>query len=319
MFVGRAAVLEEVRNRVGHYSTLQSLSIVANRRMGKTSLLRYVNHNCGALFPSDYDYAAVYVDAMDPRARTCAGFMRLLRRNTRRQLERELWPEMDDGRLAILNECLEELALYDRVRLVLLLDEWESVMAYQELDALIDALRVCGSMGMIGMITATAHRLTDLKEQGKLTSPFPNIFKTVYLGNMPPAEWREVVRQGLARIGREAEESYYALVGELAGGHPYLTQLAGSLIWQAQHKDWDQAAIRSAFAQQARMIFTGIWQRLSPKQLQAVRVALGLTEPAQVADNVLTDLTSRGVLTAAGDVFCRPFADFARQELERQP
>jgi hypothetical protein len=224
---------------------------------------------------------------------------------------------MDDGRLAILNECLEDLAVYDRVRLVLLLDEWESVMAYQELDPLIDALRVCGSMGRIGMITATAHRLTDLKEQGKLTSPFPNIFKTAYLGNMPAAEWREVIRAGFARSGRAPRQSDYALVGELAGGHPYLTQLAGSLIWQAGQSGWDETEIRTAFAQQARMIFTGIWQRLSPEQAEAVRMALGLAERSPVADNAITDLKSRGVLTEGGDAFCKPFADFVRQELER--
>jgi hypothetical protein len=134
---------------------------------------------------------------------------------------------------------------------------------------------------------------------------------------MPPAEWRELIRAGFAHSGRVPRESEYALVGELAGGHPYLTQLAGSLIWQARQKSWDEAEIRAAFAQHARMIFSGIWQRLSPEQVEAVRTALGLDRQFPVADNVLTELKSRGVLTEGGDAFCKPFADFALQELER--
>jgi hypothetical protein len=46
-------------------------------------------------------------------------------------------------------------------------------------------------------------------------------------------------------------------------------------------------------------------------------MALGLGEEAQVADSVWTDLTARGILSEARDVFCRPFAEFVRQELER--
>jgi hypothetical protein len=317
MFVGREEIRDVIKGRVGHYYTLQSLSIVANRHMGKTSLLRYVSQNCQELFPSEYDYAAVYIDAMDPRAHTSQGFMRILRRNTKSQLGHELWPEKDDGKLTILNESLEDLAVYDGVRLVLLLDEWESVMAYQGMDALLEALKSIGSRGIIGMITATAYLLTDLKEQGKLTSPFPIIFKSVYLGNMPRSEWVELIREGFARSGMTPGEFDYALVGELAGGHPYLTQLAGSLIWQARHKDWDEAGIRTAFKQEAQMIFSSIWQRLSPDQVQAIKMALGLGERAQVADSVLNDLKSRGVITEGGGVFCNPFADFVLQELER--
>lgn len=241
--------------------------------------------------------------------------MRLLRRNVRRQLGIELWPEQRDGSLTIFNERLEDLVRCDGVRLVLLLDEWEGVMAFQEMDELVDALRFCASMGYVGIITATAYRLSVLKDQGKLTSPFPNIFKTVYLGNMPAEEWEELIRRGFARSGMVPEEADYALVGDLAGGHPYLTQLAGSLIWKARREAWDQARVRAAFAEDARMIFTGIWQRFGEKQIRAVRTALGMGG-GQAPENVITRLKARGVLTRSGGVFCRPFAEFARRELE---
>ena len=109
--------------------------------MGKSSLLKYVCKQHHDLFPSSAPYIAVFIDAMDQRAHTTAGFMRVLRKGIAGQLNRDLWPEKDDGDLMVLGDALQELAEVDDTRLVLLLDEWEGVMAYRDLDALLKQLR----------------------------------------------------------------------------------------------------------------------------------------------------------------------------------
>jgi hypothetical protein len=257
LFVGRQAELNAIRRRVGHEGGLQSLSIVANRRMGKTSLLKYVWKEWQRIFHSDQQYATVYIDAMGARAHTIEGVMRIVRRAVQRQLDMNLWAEQDDGRLPLLDEAFEDLANQD-VCLVLLLDEWESVMAYPELDALLKQLRSSGSQGYIGLITATAHKLSDLSEQGGFVSEFYNIFDTCYLGNMPRSEWEGLIGTGFARSGRTPEPQVYDLIGELAGGHPYLTQLAGSLAWQAEAEGWDEEEVRQRFAQGAHDLFRNL-------------------------------------------------------------
>jgi len=313
-FVGRESALAAIQNRVGNYYSLQSISIVSNRRMGKTSLLNYIWKRYETLFPSDHEYVTVFIDAMDARAHTVAGVMRILRRAVSRKLQRELWPEGDDGKLQILSEALEELAEDDDIRLVLLLDEWESVMAHPELDSLLYTLRSSGSRSWIGMITATAHRLSELHEKGGLVSNFYNIFATVFLGNMPPGEWQGIIRRGFERGKYEVRQQDFDLIEDLAGGHPYLTQLAGSLLWQAEKEGWDAAQIRTRFVGEARMIFTDIWQRLNADQIQGMMYALALDGASSVPESILTDLKLRGALTEEGNVFCKPFADFILHE-----
>jgi len=256
----------------------------------------------------------VYVDASDARAHTVSGVMRILRRAVKRQLNRDLWDERHDGKLPLLAEAFEEFE-QDEIRLVLLLDEWESVMAFPELQSLLMQLRSSGSLGQIGMITATAHLLDDLEAQGGMVSGFPNIFATFYLGNMPDLEWRELLSEGFERSGRSPNSDMVDLVGELAGGHPYLTQLAGSLIWQARDAGWNEAQIRGQFSLHADPIFSSIWQRLDEEQVRVARWALDLEADPNVPQNILTDLRKRGVLTGSNELFCKPFTDYVAQEL----
>lgn len=314
-FEGRESALTAIKNRVGNYYSLQSLSVVSNRRMGKTSLLNYVWKQGQALFPSGFQYVTVFIDAMDARAHTIEGVMRMLRRGISRQLQRELWPESDDGKLPVLSEAFEELC-DDKVRLVLLLDEWESVMAYRGLDPFLYTLRSSGSLGWIGMITATAHLLSELQEKGGLVSNFYNIFgNTVYLGNMPRTEWEVIIRKGFERSGGNVTDQDYDLVDDLAGGHPYLTQLAGSLLWQSKRENQGEDHIRTRFSQEAQMIFTDLWQRLSAEHVLAIKYALSLKETRPANENTVTDLKMRGTLTQDGELFCSPFADFVYHEV----
>ncbi len=307
LFVGRRQALSLISARIG--GELQSVSVVANRRMGRTSLLNYVTRRYRQLFPAEHTWAVVYIDMMDVRAHTIAGIMRVLRRGIAQRLGRDLWDEKYDGSIGIMAEQFEELA-EAQVRLVLCLDEWETVMAHSELDSLIEQLRSSGSMARLGMVVSTTHELSELTEQGGLSSPFYNIFETAYLGLMPAPEWEELVRKAFERGGREAEPRAMALVGELAGGHPYLTQLAGSLVWDAQDGGWEEAQIREQYRHRARVIFTNIWHRQSEAQKNVIRESLGIGSPTAEPKDVWDGLKRRGVLTQTGEVFCKPFADY---------
>jgi hypothetical protein len=132
---------------------------------------------------------------------------------------------------------------------------------------------------------------------------------------MPRSEWEELIRYGLERSGRTPEPQVYDLIGELAGGHPYLTQLAGSLVWQAEAEGWDEGDVRRRFAQGAHTIFSGLWQRLSKEQVQVVQWVLGLGAEPAVPTSIVTDLCKRGVLTETHEIFCQPFSEFVHEEV----
>ncbi len=314
-FVGRDLAIKEIKSRVGSYGGLQSLSLVANRSMGKTSLLKYVQSNYRSIFGTDHTYVAVYIDALDANAYTNADIMALLRKRIKHQTGHELWEEQDDGELALLSEGFMELKENQDVRLVLLLDEWEGVMTHPEVDRLLYALRANGSQGHIGMITATRQGLFELCIQGKLASNFYSIFASYHLNNFLQPEWENLVREYYARSGREPHWRDLSLIGELAGGHPYLTQLAGSLVWQAEQERWnDETEVRKAFYNDAKKVFWDIWRRLDETQVQAIKNSLSIPPFQEVPESVMDELKNRGILDDKGRVFCQPFAQYAKQK-----
>ncbi len=310
--VGRRAELATIQGRMG--LTLGAISIVAERRMGKTSLLTYITERADQFFPGQTAPVVVYLNMQDARTKNVVQVMRLLRRRIQRQIGRDLWPEEADGDLAALADAFEMLG-EEGPRLILCMDEWESVMAFPELNDLVEQLRASGSRSEIGMIVATAHDLSDLSRPGEVTSPFYNIFETLYLGLMPRAEWMELVSQAYARGGRQVLDAELDLIGTLAGGHPCLTQMAGSVVWQARANRWNRAEIESRYLQLAGSTLRSLWVRQSGRHQAAIRAALGIHDASKAAPPaVWQDLTRRGILTPEGKVFCQPFADFVMAE-----
>lgn len=314
-FIGRSAIIEAIKSRVGHYAGLQSLSLVSNRRMGKTSLLKYIHKNYKTFFGSEHTYATVYIDASDADAYTNADIMALLRENIKVQTGLELWEEKNDGKLYFLSRGFKKLANTQDIRLVLLLDEWEGVMTHPEVDKLLKALRANGSQGNIGMITATRRSLFELCIQGKLTSNFYNIFSQQYLNNFLDEEWENLVKEYYARSDHVPHWRDLSLIGELAGGHPHLTQLAGSLVWQAEQQQWNETQVRQVFYDEAsKMVFYDIWRHLDEGQIQAIKNSLSIPPFQEVPESVVVELKARGILSHTGEVFCSPFAQYIKQE-----
>lgn len=310
-FVGRHEALNGITGRLG--MELQSVSVVADRRMGKTSLLRYVTSRAQMLLPRDQEQVTVYINMQDARAKTPERIMRLLRLRIARELRRDLWPESADGDLTAMAESFEELA--DRgTKLVLCLDEFENVMAYSELNDVIEQFRSSGAVSQIGMVVATAHDLATLTETGGITSPFYNIFQTIHIGLMPRKEWVNLVRLAYARGGREVHDAELAIIGKLAGGHPSLTQMAGAVVWQARAERWDKAEIRAQYLGPASKILTSTWARLSEMERAAVREAMGILSDERAPEEAWKSLQRRGILTAENEVFCAPFADLVMSE-----
>jgi serine/threonine protein kinase len=90
LFHGRQEILKAMVNRVGG-RTAQSISIVAERRMGKSSLLTYFKDRAEQLLPATVKFIIIYLDLMKAYCHTWAGLMRALRRELTHAW-REPWP-----------------------------------------------------------------------------------------------------------------------------------------------------------------------------------------------------------------------------------
>lgn len=316
LFIGREAMLSAIQSRIG--GELQSVSVVANRRMGRTSLLNYLAKRHSFLLPGQHRWVVVYLDMMDVRAHSVTGIMRVLRRGIASQLGRDPWDEQYDGQLWAMAEAFEDLDAQG-IRLVLCLDEWETVMARPELDSFIEQLRASGSMARLGMVVATTYELCDLTTSGGLSSPFYNIFETYYLGMMPDPEISRLVERAYQRGGCAVHPAEIKLVKDLSGGHPYLAQLAGSLLWEARNASgsWDERRLRLRFAQKAQPTFTSLWLRMDEMQKRIVNALARQSDEADAPRDSWEYLRRRGVITQDDALFCTPFAEYVvAQEYE---
>jgi hypothetical protein len=317
LFTKRKTVLNTIDMHVGNNYSLQSISIVAERRLGKTSLLNYIWKMPNQVFSSGHNYTAVYMDAMDASAHSISGFMRKLRKSIEGQLGKLPWQEKDDGNLTVLTEGIEQVTGDGERRIILLLDEFENVMAHQELDILLDTLRSNGSHSRIGMIVATAHELPDLEREGKLVSKFSNIFQTYYLGLFSKDESSQLISQAFERSGRSATDEEIERINELSGRHPCLVQLAGSLVWEMRREKLASKNIKLEFSRNAKNIFAGIHQRLTSSQLDVVKHLCGIKSRKKISENILFDLRRKGVLDESNALFSNCFADYLREELRQ--
>jgi 3',5'-cyclic AMP phosphodiesterase CpdA len=249
-FYGRQAELQAIAGRVGGVSA-QSISIVGERRIGKSSLLWQVKARAADLFHTGHRYVVLYQDLTGAASRSNHDLMRTLRRDlTRAGLP--AWGAAEDGDLSALSCVLEDLeSHHPDVRLVLLLDEFECVSERPaEFDGLLGELRAEGQLGRVALVTASATPLADLCAQGRLEpSPFFNIFTQVTLGPLDEAAWRALVQDGLGEVGADD----WRLIEECAGRHPFYTQMAASLLWEARRAGpVDYGALQAQFEAQAQ-------------------------------------------------------------------
>jgi serine/threonine protein kinase len=301
LFHGRQEILKAMVNRVGG-RTAQSISIVGERRMGKSSLLNYFKDRAEQLLPARTSFIIIYLDLMKAYCHTWAGLMKALRRDLT-QVWREPWPASDDGDLIAFDFALEELQA-DGFRLLLCLDEIENLtQRADEFNDVLEDWRACGSMGQMAMITASAQPLADLCARGGLTSPFYNIFSQHWLGLLSAEEWRTLVTENMT-----ASEDDLDFIKKVAGGQPFFTQMAASYLWEAQAKGKvDYAQLRQDLWFQFQPHLQYLWRKLTPDE-QTILRQIATSDTSDVDPIRLATLERRGIIRQG-----QPFSELLRE------
>jgi len=254
-FYGRKAELQLLANRVGGRSAA-SLSNVAPRRMVKSSLLWQVvkRSNLPAtspyrLFHTDHHYVVFYLDLSGAAGHSKANLMEGLRRALQRA-QLPAWDKADNGDLATLSYAMQDLRSdYPKTRLILCLDEFEAINDHPaEFDGLLENLRAEAQLGCFAIVTASRTSLRALCQQDRRDiSKFYNIFTQCELQPFTTAEWHELV---LAHLPHACPDDL-AFIERCAHGHPMLTQIAATLIWDNPTVT-DYVALAAQFRMQAK-------------------------------------------------------------------
>jgi hypothetical protein len=306
LFYGRREILNAVRTRIGGRE-LQSISIVGERRMGKSSLLQYVKSKLVEELPEEYRHIVIYLDLMRAYCHTRKGLMRALRRQLTKAW-REPWEKAEDGDLSAFDFALEDME-DENIRLILCLDEMENLTKRkEEFDDLLEDWRACGQMGQMAFVTASARPLADLCKSGGLTSPFFNIFSQNYLGLLEPAEWTALVTDHMSANPEELN-----VIEEIAGGHPFFTQMAAFALWEMEvSRNVDYELLREHMAAEMRPHFQYGWERMLDTERSALRYFSGKAA-AKPEPAITGNLTARGWLKQ-GSPFSQTFSDFIQKQ-----
>jgi hypothetical protein len=277
----------------------QSISIVGPRKIGKTSLLFHLMRpEVQARLGLDTQYLFVYLD--------CEVLGNCKTEEIFGQFAADMAAALEDRGLPA-EPALEVAAARPTrlsfeaavrqlnrrgLRVVLMLDEFERLSANSNLDVnFFNALRSAAGRYQLVYLTASAQPLIQLTYSGRsqdvLSSPFFNIFAPLFLGLMPEADARRLIREPAARAGAPFSAELEDFIFGLAGGYPLALQVA---CFHAMDHASEPETIEREAMQELSAHFEYYWRNLSEAEQSTLR---HLTEAGQREG---LDTTLRGVL-----------------------
>jgi hypothetical protein len=309
-FYGRHRAIVDVKNRIGAISA-QCINIVGMRRNGKSSLLRYIRERTEVFCNIEQKALIVTLDLQDKKFNTPEGILEGLRRGITKLTGTEPWSRDANNDPFEVEDGLQ--ALCDRgYRLIVMLDEFERIGArLEEFQDWGEDWRAKASAGLLALVITSTRPLSEIYNPLGLTSPFGNIFSTTILGALEEDAWHQLVRDGFSQGGNASPlPEILQWIDALAGGLPFYTQMAASLLWQ--YGDHTQA--QSEFIFQATPRFRDLWQDLTPPECQILQNVVNGVSGSLQSTAVVDALKRHGVLRSDGCLFSSAFAEFVRDQ-----
>jgi hypothetical protein len=266
----------------------QSISLVGQRRIGKTSLLFHIADpevfTQHGLTPDEHLF--VYVDCGELSSLDQPGIYQVLLEEVGDALA-DVDPDL--SRLEALDESRPmtyrafERALRGLVRggrrPIILLDEFDLMAHNPHLDPdFFSGLRALAAKYSIAYITASRHPLLELTyaDASTLSSPFFNIFASIRLGLFSDDAARNLLTSLASRGELTFAPSTIDSLLDLAGPHPLFLQIAGFHAFdlrgakEAALSDQDCRELRRKFRASVEEHFGYYWRHLSDPEQSAL-------------------------------------------------
>jgi hypothetical protein len=282
-FFGRYQELDRIYSLI---ESAQQVSVVGDRRIGKSSLLycltlpeiqgRYTQYDLS-------QHIFVYIDLLRCSKYTPEEFLRHLLLELRKVTQNHFKLTIPSRNFNVehFSRTIDKVIDLNK-KLVFLLDEFDYVSENERFDLdFFNFLRSIANNRALSFITASTKSLLDLCDKSVISSPFFNIFNTLRLGALTRDGALDLIRVPSELAGysiRDDEE----FILELAGTHPLLLQLACYLVFEARtsssHSSLDHRAIRALFDQQVQDHFKYAWEVLDNEEQLRVKKAASTGE-----------------------------------------
>jgi tRNA A-37 threonylcarbamoyl transferase component Bud32 len=296
-FFGRAREVSKIFSRIGA-SRPQSISVVGERRIGKSSLLYFINHpEVRARFLDRTDsYAFAFIDLQQKRRLTLTEFFKelfaLLAKEIGEPDLTSLEPTFDSVR-AVLEDFRR-----DGRKLIVLFDEFDAITTNRAFDLeFYSFLRSIANNYDVAYVTSSARDLQELCHTQLIAdSPFFNIFTNVFLRAFTRKEAVELIARPSAEAGLGLE-GYARRIIEAGGYFPYFLQIACSAYFDQlleQEGKLDREEVEATILDEAKGQFRFIWDHMSESARRCIRdfVESGRVEKEQ--EHVYEDLKRAG-------------------------
>lgn len=281
----------------------QPVSIVGQRRIGKSSLLRSLG------FPDLRQWAEgmriITLDGSYFQGSDELGFVSFLLD----QLEEELAMTP----LPVQRESLFKAAEYARrrdIRLVILIDEFDLIAYNEKISGgpLFSFLRALVQEFRIPIVLVSRDgRLEPLMQKSAVGSPFWNIFTSLPLGPLLPEEADELVREPAAESNNPFTDDQVREISTLGGLHPFFLNIACTYAFNG----YQGPELKFEFLREAYPHLEYLLNQLDTNDRQALRECA--VDPRSVEMRVQADLIRRGLLVSQPNgppaIFSSAFAD----------
>lgn len=298
----------------------ESVAVIGDRRIGKSSLLAYISHPevAGNYLDDPERTVFLFLDFQEVRGLSIERFFGTVFRHLQKAIG-DRFPIQGrpdyEGMQAVMGQ-VEQAGL----RLILLLDEFDRVTRNSSFDADFFAyLRFLAGHHNIAYLASSDRDLQQLCHTQEITdSPFFNIFSTLQLGPFEPEDALELIRRPSAGTPFPLEE-HTALILELGGLFPFFLQMACSAAFEVlvEKGECRPAQVRDRFLEEAQPHFQFYWEQLDPVG-QAICNDLACGRPADLDRREYQDLARRGFVMPERRLFSSLFAEFVQEAYSRE-
>lgn len=322
-FFGRTQEIKRIYARL-NATPPGSISIVGDRKIGKSSLLNFVYARANRQQYLEYPdkTVMVFLDLQQDKGMSMESFVRTLLGIANFELR---------GRLDVSDCALSLDGIKDLVqrldgagfRIAILLDEFEAVTTNPNFSLeFFSFLRFLANHYNVAYLTSSARDLQVLCHTKEISdSPFFNIFSTMRLAVFQRSEAEELIRVPSERVGKPLGAHVDAIL-DLAGLFPFFIQMACShaIEYLDEHPEAgepDFREVRRRFYEEAKLHYRYIWDGFDEHQKSTVlRVAKGKGLP-DALKHVFEELERRHYVEdekARPRLFASTFDDFVRTE-----
>jgi eukaryotic-like serine/threonine-protein kinase len=318
-FFGRRRELSRIFSRIG-VERPQSVSVVGERRIGKSSLLYHLSlpEVQSTFVPDRSSVIVIFVDFQQLRTITLQDFFGILLSQIRR-IDPEIAGSAPGGYRSF-QQAQERLTEKNK-RLILLFDEFDAITSNPVFDRDFYAfLRSVANNSAVAYVTSSKTELQRLCHSSNIAdSPFFNIFSTLHLRPFEREEALELITSPSRNAGVPLEP-YSEDILQLSGFFPFYIQIACSIYldWLEENPGAEPVLpeIASRFLEEAGPHFEYFWGQCAPECRRFLRSVMKGDSPRQEDADVCRTLMRDGYVLQEGPhyrVFSRVFMDQVRE------